>query len=346
LRSEVSDTQTGFEPDPAPDKGVTASFGKRVVEWFWRGAALERWSRAAQLSDEGALELETRAKLTADLALVAWTAEAPFGAAVACQLYREAAYWSLCAITPGLARHEGGQYSDAVWSALEPSLLELLAPTAPEREAMHDRLRSGSFVSFAELSPSERTATRSAFRDLAGALLSRVHESRAGRRKLDAQRSWRVGGLALIVVVAVVGWFPLSDYIDQVRDRAVGAPWRTSSHYGSGGCKSPQQTCEGVDGWFFHTAEKDRNPWIEFDLSGSKSVSTVVVENRSDCCAERAVPLLVELSDDRHHWRKVAERQETFITWRAQFPSSNAAFVRLRAPHAVALHLKRVHILP
>jgi F5/8 type C domain len=342
----VTDTQTGFKAGKASIERVTASFGKRVIEWFWRGAALESWSRTAQLSDAGALELATRAKLTADLALVAWTAESPFGEAVACELYREAAYWSLCTFTPGLARHDEGRYSDAVWAALEPSLLELLAPTAPERDTLLDRLQKGSFVSFAELTPSERAATRAAFRNLTTALLARVHESQAGRRKLDAQRSWRVGGLALIVVVAVVGWFPLSDYLDEVRDRAVGAPWRTSSHYGSGGCTSPNQKCEGADGWFFHTAEKDRNPWIEFDLRGSKSVSTVVVENRSDCCAERAVPLIVELSDDRHHWRQVAERQEPFTTWRAHFPGSDAAFVRLRAPHAVALHLKRVHILP
>ncbi|MET0790885.1 MAG: discoidin domain-containing protein [Polyangiaceae bacterium] len=342
----MTDTATDSEPDRAPPERAKASFGKRVVEWFWRGSALESWSRAAQATDRGALELEARAKLSADLALAAWTAEAPFGEAVACELYRQAAYWSLCAVTPGLARHEEGQFSKAVWSALDPPALQFLAPGAAERDVLEERLRNGSFVSFAELSPRERIATRVAFRELAGALLARVHAARAGWRELKAQRASRLGGLAVLALVAVLGWSPFCEYLGGLRDRAAGAPWRTSSHYGSGGCASPEQQCAGADGWFFHTAAGDRNPWIEFDLRGSQSVSTVVVENRSDCCAERAVPLIVELSDDRHHWRQVAERREGFSTWRAHFSSSQAAFVRLRAPHTVALHLKGVHILP
>jgi hypothetical protein len=70
----------------------------------------------------------------------------------------------------------------------------------------------------------------------------------------------------------------------------------------------------------------------------------VVVYNRADCCQERAVPLKIEISPDNRQFRQVAERKQQFEKWKADFPPSNARYVRLTDLNAAAFHLSEVEV--
>jgi|NGEPerStandDraft_6_1074524.scaffolds.fasta_scaffold00712_8 F5/8 type C domain len=94
---------------------------------------------------------------------------------------------------------------------------------------------------------------------------------------------------------------------------------------------------------FFHTQEEE-SPWIEIDLETPTRVASVEVLNRTDCCGERAVPLVVELSPDRKTWREVAKRNENFVDWKAAFSPQETRYVRLRVPRRTNFHLERVVI--
>ncbi|MGC4091097.1 MAG: discoidin domain-containing protein [Polyangiaceae bacterium] len=128
------------------------------------------------------------------------------------------------------------------------------------------------------------------------------------------------------------------------RDLAAGKPWTASSLY-AGGCESPQQECPAGTTFFVHTADEE-NPWVEFDLGEARSVSGVRVTNRTDCCLERAQPLIVKVSTDHEKWREVARSQSKFSDWKVSFASSQARWVRFEIPKRTNLHLKRVRIFP
>jgi hypothetical protein len=72
----------------------------------------------------------------------------------------------------------------------------------------------------------------------------------------------------------------------------------------------------------------------------------VRVENREDCCYERAVPLTLEVSDDRKRWNRLAVRKQPFTSWTADVPPTRTRFVRLRVEGQGPLHLDRVRIQP
>ncbi len=94
-------------------------------------------------------------------------------------------------------------------------------------------------------------------------------------------------------------------------------------------------------GLFFHTAEEE-SPWVEIDLGELRNIDRVMVENRDDMGAERALPLVVELGDTARHYHEVARRVEAFDRWTATFPKQQTRYVRLLVPRRTTLHLKNV----
>ena len=278
--------------------------GKRIVDWFWPRARAEH-VRGIVRANELLVE---RARASADMADVALSLE-PQDAryeAIACELYRQAAHWATVASST---------------DGSPPATFE------------------GDFVSVAELSPEQQRDTRLALRATVEALLTQLEEPSRRTKALGFQRAWRLG--LLVLLVGVVGSALWSRLFGEL---AVGKEWRASSNYGSGGCTSPAQSCVGNNAYFFHTKVNDHNPWIEFDLADDERVSVVKVENRQDCCAERAVPLLVEISRDHRTWQPVARRDAIFSSWRASFDPVRARWVRLRAPQGGPLHLFSVRI--
>ena len=306
---------------------------------------MEEWQRSTELSGDRSPKLAARSRLSAELARVAATSAEPLAVAVGCDLYRQAVYWALCALAPVSA--VSSVHSDSVWARLDDELLLPLGATVEARQLLRARLAAGDFVAFAELPSAELDNCCAAFHDLNEALLARFETTQRGLLAIRDQRAWRLSALFGCLVALSACLLMIRAHMAGGGDLAFGAEWRTSSSYaGAGGCASPDQECASKTGWFFHTGDGDPDPWIEFNLDGSKAVSTVAIENRDDCCAERSVPLAIEVSDDQKHWHSVAERREQFATWRANFPVVHAKWVRLHLLTARQFHLKNVRIFP
>jgi hypothetical protein len=128
-------------------------------------------------------------------------------------------------------------------------------------------------------------------------------------------------------------------------DLAAGKPWQASSAYYLPGCESPKQDCPGDKTYFVHT-NQENEPWLELDLQSAKKMSSALVVNRTDCCIDRVVPLVFEVSDDHKRWREVARSRAPFREWKPTFAPVSARWVRLRVPRFSMLHLKRVQIFP
>jgi hypothetical protein len=171
-------------------------------------------------------------------------------------------------------------------------------------------------------------------------------------RKLDSvqalvdrvwlQRLVRVGGLLLGIaaVAAAVMWH--RDWSEQQNDLGRGKAWAVSSAYDIN-CPSPAR-CEKDKGYFFHTFE-DASPWFELDLGRPTQFSAVRVVNRPDL-PERAVPLIIEVSNDQKTWREVSRRTKGFSSWKASFSPVKARYVRARIGRRSLLHLRDFRVLP
>ena len=74
---------------------------------------------------------------------------------------------------------------------------------------------------------------------------------------------------------------------------ALNKPVEQSSEYSQGG--TAKNAVDGnTDGHFSHgsvtstsTSPKNLNAWFDIDLGGNKQINTIVIWNRTDCCAER-----------------------------------------------------------
>jgi hypothetical protein len=79
-------------------------------------------------------------------------------------------------------------------------------------------------------------------------------------------------------------------------------------------------------------------------LGTIQRLSSVKVQNREDCCSDRAVPLLLEVSSDGKQWKQLARKNDVFTTWTAEFSSVEARWVRLRLARKGMLHLAGIDI--
>jgi hypothetical protein len=348
LRSAVIDRE------PAPNQGqeaareATPGALARAVEWVWQGRALAAKRAALPEPGERVRALALRARVNANVAekaLKPAEPAEPSKAAVAAELYRQSAYWSLCALSPGASDTLGANYSETAWGALDDSLLARAAGGSERLDPLRTNLYVGSFVYFAELPEPERELTCRELARLAEILLARLTERGRAFRALYLQRAGRLALLALVALTLALAALWVRDARDMAGDLAVGKAWRASSRFEDGGCISPEQHCAGNTGYFFQTrAEYD--PWIEFDLGAPRSISRVRIENRKDCCAERAKPLTIEVSLDGNQWQTVAQRKTEFNTWRAAFSPVEARYVRITLHGRTYFHLARVRILP
>ncbi|HEX6274615.1 MAG TPA: discoidin domain-containing protein [Polyangiaceae bacterium] len=162
-----------------------------------------------------------------------------------------------------------------------------------------------------------------------------ARRARAERRRARA-RLLALPLAALLVVGVTVGWVARS------RDVSAGKPWTTSSKAFE--CDPVHATCGGhATSILFHT-NFEENPWFELDLGAVHEVTRVVVHNRSDYCPDCAVPLVVETSLDRQHYRTVARKFAVFDEWEQRFPAARARYVRVRVTRPSVLHLEAVRV--
>jgi hypothetical protein len=350
--SPVEESQPRAALAAAPIAPVSrGSIFARAWEWLWRGAALAQ-GRAALT---GASELERRARLAATVAAHAFEPRERFAAGDAaflgCELYREAAYWCLRALTGPRTRLVSATERErtasraereALWQQADAALLLRVAGDTAVLAQLRAAFVDSSFADFAELPADQQARLATQLRALSAALLEQLD---APQRELDLlllQRLTRTGALLAAAAIALLVTVRVLDKMQP--DLARGRAWRASSE-DFPGCKSPQQDCDDSPYYFFHT-RAEANPWVEIDLGAERTFSQVKVKNREDCCLERAVPLVVEVSNDRKQWMRLAQKTSPFTSWTADFASTRARWVRVRVQGRGPLHLKQVRVLP
>jgi hypothetical protein len=345
-----------------------SNWAARLAEWFWSGSAMR--AQSAGLPPEAVRELDRRARISLEVARL--TLEQSFrngsAEAIACDLSRQAVYWALLGLrelrkarsapAPPTIEFQDGLVRAVDESAKLPAPRVTLADLWAESETcltsaggrqgtaelLDTRIRDASFADLAELPPAERMRFLLSLRRLAGTLLREIDAANCGVDQIWMRRMIRVGGVLVVAALLGVASLLLSTFVDQRRDVARGRPWTASSKYSEGGCESPLQRCSGSPFFFFHT-EEEHNPWLSVDLQSTQIVSAVRVINRPDCCSDRAVPLVVEVSTDQQHWQRVARRAEEFSDWRATFAPTPARWVRFRVSRRTCLHLREVRVL-
>jgi len=318
---------------------------RRTLNWFWRGHQLKELRRSASVDSPRVRQLVLRSRLMFELGERALRPAEPLaypGDAAAAELYRQAAYWAVRALA------EAGSSSPSSptypWDSLSEPLRQSLASSSERVAELKESIETGSFVQAWELSEEQRASRAAELAGVAKTLLDQLAWHGRARDALLIQRIIRIGMLIAVVAGLVGGVRWMMNRSEQARDLAIGKAWRTSSTMSGVGCTSPQQECGDNTDYFFHTTNED-SPWLEIDLGKRTNFSAVRVENRHDCCFERAVPLIIEVSDVQGHFREVARQTSSFSSWLATFAPTTARYVRLRVPRQSLLHLARVRVL-
>jgi hypothetical protein len=325
----------------------------RVLDWFWLVSA-ERAIRAPSGAPSArALELSARASLAHEAAQRTLRPAEPFaqpGAeALACELYREAIHAALVAHlelrTAGAGAAPVPDLASTL-AQLDGALLERLPGRGAELTELRAELVPGSYLAFAELSAADQKRLAGRLESLCEVLLEPLSGLQRNLQRIWVRRVLHVAVVLGLLASVVWGVTATLRWRADKTDLAARAAWTVSSNYAVGGCTSPQQRCVGGENYFFHTGQEP-DPWIRFDLGKERRVSGISVENRRDCCPERADPLAVAVSVDGKKWTEVTRRTGSFTEWTEHFPSTKVRYVKLHvpAPRAI-LHLSRVRIFP
>lgn len=281
------------------------------------------------------------------------------GDAIACDLFRQSVEWALAAHRePSVAAAQGGGPgpsetatkidSTELWASARPEFLEAASKfgKGADPNLLRSQIEGRTFLDFAELPASEQARLSRSLRRLAEGMATALDTGQNQIDRLWLRRVLRVSGLLVLIGVLMlfVSW--TFEWAEAGHDLAAGAEWSASSLYpGEPGCKSPEQECVNSPNYFVHTNEEDM-PWLLFDLKTKQKLSGVRIENRLDCCYERAIPLVVEVSDDAKQWRDVARRTTDFSTWKESFDTVEARYVRIRILKRTNLHFSRVRLFP
>jgi hypothetical protein len=342
-------TETPGQPPAANPLGRSAI--RRAWNWFWRGDVVAELHETSVAAPPRTRELYRRARLADELgrrSLDLAAAGDARSSAHAAEYFRQAVTWILCAfeeaLPPEPSRSATDAALDALWSSPARQRLALVIGDPSVLTAAEPWLLGGSFVRFAELAEPERRERAEKLRGLVRRLLLAVEEPQARVDRVLRRRAVHIGVvLAVLTSVAVLVIFG-AERQEARLDLAKGKAWTASSHL-MGGCQSPAQSCPESPMYFFHTQEEER-PWLVIDLGSKVRFSSLRIQNRSECCAERAVPLAVEVSSDQKRWKEVARREVEFDSWRPAFRTENARYVRLRAMKKTWLHFSSVRVLP
>ena len=314
----------------------------RVWNWFWRGQEMREHQKPVA-PKRAAFRL--RAQLAADVARRTEDSAEPFEGsvdAILCELYRQSIYWSRCAI----AFADRGESEPAPWPTIDATLLTRSVNDPELLQRAQLAVDSGAFREYALLPDDERQVLLPALRSLALGFLAELDLDKRAVDGLWIERMTRLGLVAAVLGLTAFMLMRAADHAEVSNDLAQGKPWRASSaNLGIPACTSPNQECAESHDFFFHTNEEQK-PWLEIDLGREQRFSAVRVENRKDCCTERASPLVVEVSSDQSHWHRVARKDSTFTSWLAKFAPVTARYVRVRIDKRESLHLQRVRVLP
>jgi hypothetical protein len=124
------------------------------------------------------------------------------------------------------------------------------------------------------------------------------------------------------------------------RDLAAGRPWFVNSTaLGVPGSGRGPASDKDV---FFHSGG-GADPYVEIDLGAEHVIRSLLVQNRTDCCKERALPLDVRVLKG-NTWQLVAERRSPFSSWEYDIAPVRAQKIRFQRPGTDFFHLKRISV--
>lgn len=252
--------------------------------------------------------------------------------APALTLYREALLWLV-------ADDEAARRALAATIDASPESWQAAAGPASEgqRQAAQEQLRRCVSLQIRQERESDSPALLreiEAMRAGLHVLMVEAESAQGGKLRVVLHKRRRRMRFAAAVLSAVVSAATaLSLWLFLPNDLARDKPWHTSSAL-------PHIYTAKV---LFHTIE-EQSPWFEIDLLRPTSVRRLHVTNRVDCCAERAVPLLVEVTNDRSSWQQVARTDAPFVEWTPSFAPVKARYVRLRVPRFTTFHLEAVKV--
>ena len=327
---------TSAQPARAPTEEARPSRRAALREWLWRAKAIERARQegGARLSSEqfahATLAREARQAARAFL----WRASPK--PHLALPLLRQASYWALRALHP---QEDGPGLAELVPRIPRPTFEQASGHQTDPAIALLARghFEQDAFAPMAQLNEELQLA-----RDLTDGLLDRLDERSPGLADLYYERWSRVILVGSLLVAALCGLGWLINSATLGTDMARGKAWRASSAYGSfpaSGLTDMPHAREPL----FHTTHEE-SPWFEVDLRKARPVHAVKLINREDCCQERAVPLVVELSEDQINWTVVTRRASPFSEWTSRFPSRQARYLRVRSQLKTNLHLQGIEI--
>jgi F5/8 type C domain len=344
-------TASDNHPQAAP---ATAGRGSRLLEWLWRGKALQS-AREGQSAGRDMTVFATRARIAAEVGGYALDPAGPWASGkayyLAAGLFAESIGWSL-RLASALADETALADADAVrptshdhLTSLLDKHVALLTDAARGRETL-ERTRKHLLERDFETTTQHVEDVEQAARELRGVAERLLQSAAAPQGTADRvmfQRVSRLGGLVLLLGVLFGGVGLLRGVLEVRADLSRGKPWAQSSMYEQV-CVSPLHHCGSDKGYFFHTQD-EQSPWLEIDLQQNQQFSALHVFNRQDCCAERVVPLVIEVSTDHVHWREVMRKTDVFDEWKPRFRAVSARWVRLRVAGRSLLHLYDVRVL-
>lgn len=329
---------------PAPSASGRGHARSDVLEWLTLRRTVRDARALASRTDAVTQALHHRAQLAWELAERVREPVDPLrsgsGAPHAVDLYRQSTYWSLRALHPRGPRPPSAA---ELWSAAQP-LAQWAVPEPGAREALRALFTSLTFVEIGELGEADQQRLARDARALAHAALEALEEPQRAVGRLLFRRTLRLVLIIAAVAFVIGGALWLAEWSARRPDLAAGRPWRASSTWAV--CEPAIRRCGALrTDIFFHTKE-DPSPWVEIDLGGRKRFSAVTIANRTDDAPDRAIPLVIEISDDAKTWRGVARRKESFRTWTAEFKPQTARYVRARVDRRSYLHLEKVMVHP
>ena len=254
------------------------------------------------------------------------------------------------------AQRDARLYAHALWEAAEALASEGDAPT-PAQTVLHrdavarilggyrpSGLWLGRERTEEALAHPESREAATLLREAHRLLLAELEAPLTAAREALVRR-WAGLGVALLTcAVVTLSLLWLVQWVREPVDLAKGKTFTLSSKWND--CHPEDNDCGGLPmRVFFHTQEQEQ-PWFQWDLEKPTTFSGLTVVNRSDSALMRAVPLIVEVSDDGEHYREIARRTETFVTWEPRFEPVTARYLRLRVNRFSWLHLEAVKVHP
>jgi hypothetical protein len=333
--------EVGAGTQPPPSNGLHGEAPKarsnRIVDWLLARREMARAKAdAARLTGEQR-ELLRRARLALELGELAFApgnaVRSGSPAPLAANLFRQAIYWALLAQRP-----KGLPISpEQLWAEADRSFLQTVAGNESEYVYLATVMRS-SFIELAEGTDEAQRATAVQLRRAANRLVSRAHSVQWRVEWARLKRFARLALVILIPAIAIAWLWPAKT------DLAKGTPWRVSSIGIE--CHPEKSDCGGArTDILFHT-KLEPDPWFEYDFGSPVTFSSLTIRNRSDYGPERAVPLVVEVSNDDKSFTEVVRREDSFATWKPSFTPQRARYLRLRVARESILHLEAVKVHP